>query len=98
MDTKFEFDQGMKVSIALANTALEAQTGPTSVSFYPSGGSVDTLDPCLAPFDGGTSDYPIRLVRSGRYLHHWYAEKITCNSATANEYDTRIELKVTPDW
>ena len=98
MDAKFEFDKGMKVSIALANTALEAQTGPTSVSFYPSGGSVDTLDPCLAPFDGGTSDYPIRLVRSGRYLHHWYAEKITCNSATANEYDTRIELKVTPDW
>ena len=48
MDAKFEFDQGMKVTIAQAGTALEqdgdVQTGPTNVSFYPSGGSGDTPD------------------------------------------------------
>jgi len=36
--------------------------------------------------------FPIRLVKSGRYLHHWYVAGITCNGHTS-----ALELKVTPD-
>jgi hypothetical protein len=91
MNFKFEFDRGMKATIAMSDTA-GGGGGTESISFYPSGWNVTA---CFPPPDGNWDDYPIRLVRSGRYLHHWYAIKMKCNGVTD---DTRMELKVTPDW
>jgi len=91
MNFNFKFDEGMKATLALSNE-VSASSNLTSVSFYPSGVSASAA--CTAPPDGTWSDYPVRLVRSGRYFHHWYAEKVVCNGS---DDDTRIELKVTPD-
>lgn len=91
MNFQFSFDKGMTSTISLSNEAKAGSKGPSIISFYPSGGGAST--PCSKP-DGTWSDYPIRLVRSGRYLHHWYFEKINCNGSAG---DTRVELKVTPD-
>ena len=95
MNFKFEFDRGMRATVSLSEIARANAPGDTSsVSLYPSGSSKDTA--CTAPPDSSWNDYPIRLARSGRYLHHWYAVKVGCNGVTG--VDTRIELKVTPDW
>eukprot|EP00536_Pseudo-nitzschia_multiseries_P005882 jgi/Psemu1/13907/gm1.13907_g len=91
MNVKIELDNGMKATIALSDKASSSGT-ETSVSFYPSGSSASTA--CVKPVDGTWNDYPVRLVRSGRYFHHWYMEKVNCNG---DDNDTRIELKVTPD-
>lgn len=88
---KFNFDQGMKATISMEGDSLNNSQGPSEISFYPSGASASTA--CTKPPDGTWSDYPIRLVRSGRYLHHWYSERVGCNGAD----DTRVEIKVTPD-
>jgi hypothetical protein len=94
MNFKFEFDNGMKATIALSDTApAGAGGGAETVSFYPSGSSQDAA--CSEPPDSPWDYYPIRLVKSGRYYHHWYALDVGCNS---EDDDTRLELKVTPDW
>ena len=108
MNVKFEFDWGMKVTIALANSNSDndGDDNPATqaISFYPSGGTNDNgndvyddngSNACSEPPEKSWNDYPIRLVKSGRYLHHWYAEQVGCNGEAD---DTRIELKVTPDW
>ena len=100
MNVKFEFDRGMKATITLANSDGD-DPATQAISFYPSGGTNDVYNAngsnaCSAPPEKSWHDYPIRLVRSGRYLHHWYAERVGCNNGADD--DTRIELKVTPDW
>eukprot|EP00434_Breviolum_minutum_P023953 symbB.v1.2.021138.t1/scaffold1812.1/size105704/2 len=58
-------------------------------SFRPS--SLGSL--CLGPRDIHDSDflggYPVRLVRQGRYLHHWLIVNASCADSTAS-----IELRV----
>mmetsp|Transcript_7429 Transcript_7429/g.14559 ORF Transcript_7429/g.14559 Transcript_7429/m.14559 type:complete len:1176 (+) Transcript_7429:1746-5273(+) len=92
MNFQFAFDKGMEATITLSDEAVPAASSTTSVSFFPSGGSATTA--CKPPTVGSWSNYPIRLVRSGRYLHHWYFEEVNCNGAQG---DTRVEMKVTPD-
>ena len=108
MNFEFEFDGGMKATMKLNPDTAEARKeeivvdgdgeegryyAGDSVSFFPSSGG-DGSAACSAPPEKSWFDYPIRLVKSGRYLHHWYAEKVGC----ADVDDTRIEIKVTPDW
>ena len=93
MNFQFAFDRGMEAKITLSDEAAAGASGSTGVSFFPSGGSATTA--CAPPSTGTWSTYPIRLVRSGRYLHHWYFEEVNCNGAQG---DTRVEMKVTPDW
>ena len=82
-DINFEVDNGMKTIITLPDGM-----GTDTVSLYPSGGgggggSATTTAACTPPNDYKWNDYPLRLVRSGRYLHHWYAETVGCNGATS---------------
>lgn len=89
MKFRFKFDEGMKAEISLAGDYDAAE----SVKVYPSG--VSASNACSTPPENAWHDYPIRLVKSGRYHHHWYAERVNCNGEAD---DTRIEIKVTPDW
>jgi hypothetical protein len=88
LNFQFEFDQGMKATLSLGSGVDDSAS---AVSFYPSGGSGNA---CNAPPEQNWNDYPVRLVKSGRYLHHWYAERVGCNGKSD---DTRLEIKVTPD-
>ncbi len=87
---RLDLDDGMLGSIKLGTNAYSCVN--ESLSFFPAGASGA---PCVAPPDmesitnGG---YGVRLVRSGRYLHHWYFQSLTCDSSMV-----RMELKVTPD-
>jgi len=89
MNFQFDFDDGMTASISLADSAAGAGD---EIAFFASGSSGNS---CSSPKEGNWDDYPIRLVKSGRYYHHWYAEKVGCNGGSD---DTRLEIKVTPDW
>ena len=88
---RFKFDDGMKAEISLAGD--DATAAASTVTLFPSG--VSASNSCSTPPEGNWNDYPVRLVKSGRYHHHWYAERVNCNGGTD---DTRIEIKVTPDW
>lgn len=86
MSFRFAFDDGMTATISLPD-------GSESLSFYPTGESSGS-SACDGPPECCWHDYPIRLVKSGRYLHHWYVEKVDCNGS---DNDTRLEIKVTSD-
>jgi len=91
MNYQLSFDEGMESTITLSKEASGDMVKPSQISFYPTGGT--SVKACTAP--PATDDhvnYPVRLVRSGRYLHHWYFEKVFCDGV-----QTRMELKVTPD-
>jgi len=83
MNFQFDFDGGMEATISLP-------TGE-SLTFFPKG-VPDTA--CGPPPEKSWTDYPVRLVKSGRYYHHWYAEQINCNG---EDNDSRIDIKVTSD-
>ena len=84
MNFRFAFDAGMTATIALPD-------GSASKSFFPSGDALGET-PCASPNDFSWNNYPIRLVKSGRYHHHWYVDGVSC------DVSTRLEIKVTPDW
>ncbi len=94
MNFQFAFDQGMEATITLANAATPSAGAAQSVTLIPSGASGSSA--CVGP--PATNNWktpPIRLARSGRYLQHWYSTGLNCNGASD---DTKVEIKVTPDW
>jgi len=100
---RFYFDQGMTAQLSLADSAAattattSSSSSSESVTMVPSGGgtsSSSSSSSCSTPPESAWNDYPIRLVKSGRYHHHWYASNVDCNG---DSDDTRIEIKVTPD-
>lgn len=92
MNLQFAFRQEMVATLTLADTAQEdVNGGVSSMTFKPFGTTA-----CSVPDGAITKTYPIELVRSGRYLHHWLAHDVDCSGDGL--FDTRIEWKVTPDW
>lgn len=84
MNFQFDFDNDVNYMKAILTLGTE------TISLVPSGGT----SKCVKPPDTSWSEYPIRLVKSGRYYHHWYVEEVNCNGGVD---DTRIEIKVTSD-
>ena len=105
MDFKLEFDNDMTGTLRLGSTAANCEEAGASaeISFYPSGINAVNGAACAPPPDDYTHGSPakdkggyyIRNVKSGRYLHHWYAQEVSCNNP--NGHKTRMEVRVTPD-
>jgi hypothetical protein len=94
IDFKIEIDNGLKATLALGDSASQGGTVNDTLSFYPSSFNTANAVVCASPPSADNyAAYPIRLVRSGSYLHHWYINQIQCDTSSA-----RMEIKVTNDW
>jgi hypothetical protein len=84
-DFEINFDNDITSTLSLAS-----DKGQDMTTFFPAKSNAQACDAPLPNTD--LREYPIRMVRSGNYLHHWYVDSFNCDTST------RLEIKVTSDW